>query len=67
MLPNLDCSFKGRDRNRVKEHLRSHLKEKVVACPTCGALFSNNIKFSDHVMRQQSGDHTCSFCHKVGG
>ena len=65
---DLDCSFKGRDRTKVNEHVRSHLKEKTVACSNCGSVFSNNTKFSDHLVRQQTpsddGNLTCSFCHK---
>uniref|UniRef100_H9G6A9 Histone H4 transcription factor n=1 Tax=Anolis carolinensis TaxID=28377 RepID=H9G6A9_ANOCA len=45
-----DCTFKGRC--KLREHLRSHTQEKVVACPTCGGMFSNNTKFFDHLRRQ---------------
>ncbi|XP_077161938.1 histone H4 transcription factor isoform X3 [Paroedura picta] len=45
-----DCTFKGRC--KLREHLRSHTQEKVVACPTCGGMFSNNTKFFDHIRRQ---------------
>lgn len=49
------CTFK--DRSKLREHLRSHTQEKVVACPTCGGMFANNTKFLDHIRRQTSLDH----------
>ena len=42
--------FKGRF--KLREHLRSHTQEKVVACPACGGMFANNTKFFDHIRRQ---------------
>lgn len=48
------CTFK--DRFKLREHLRSHTQEKVVACPTCGGMFANNTKFLDHIRRQTSLD-----------
>ncbi|XP_074256813.1 histone H4 transcription factor isoform X1 [Saimiri boliviensis] len=48
------CTFK--DRSKLREHLRSHTQEKVVACPTCGGMFANNTKFLDHIRRQTSLD-----------
>lgn len=48
------CTFK--DRFKLREHLRSHTQEKVVACPTCGGMFANNTKFLDHIRRQSSLD-----------
>ncbi|GAB1294114.1 Histone H4 transcription factor [Apodemus speciosus] len=48
------CTFK--DRCKLREHLRSHTQEKVVACPTCGGMFANNTKFLDHIRRQTSLD-----------
>ncbi|KAI5089302.1 histone H4 transcription factor [Silurus meridionalis] len=49
-----DCeaSFKGRF--KLREHMRSHTQEKLVACPTCGGMFANNTKFFDHIRRQTS-------------
>ncbi|OXB62410.1 hypothetical protein ASZ78_009476 [Callipepla squamata] len=49
-----DCTFKGRC--KLREHLRSHTQEKVVACPTCGGMFANNTKFFDHIRRQTALD-----------
>lgn len=63
----LGCSFQGRDRFKVHEHARSHLHEKVVACPTCGSLFASNAKFKDHLTRQVEPTDpslSCSFCQK---
>ncbi|XP_039352465.1 histone H4 transcription factor [Mauremys reevesii] len=60
-----DCTFKGRC--KLREHLRSHTQEKVVACPTCGGMFSNNTKFFDHIRRQTALDQQrfqCSHCSK---
>lgn len=57
----LDCeaSFKGRF--KLREHMRSHTQEKLVACPTCGGMFANNTKFFDHIRRQTSieGERAC--------
>ncbi|XP_019345731.1 histone H4 transcription factor isoform X1 [Alligator mississippiensis] len=60
-----DCTFKGRC--KLREHLRSHTQEKVVACPTCGGMFANNTKFFDHIRRQTTLDQQrfqCSHCSK---
>lgn len=53
-FPGCTCTFK--DRCKLREHLRSHTQEKVVACPTCGGMFANNTKFLDHIRRQTSLD-----------
>lgn len=53
-FPDCTCTFK--DRCKLREHLRSHTQEKVVACPTCGGMFANNTKFLDHIRRQTSLD-----------
>lgn len=54
LCADCDCSFKGRC--KLREHLRSHTQEKVVACPTCGGMFANNTKFFDHIRRQTALD-----------
>lgn len=62
------CTFEGRDRSKVQEHLRSHTNEKVVACPNCGSLFASNSKFKDHLARQQSTEQSsfsCSICFRT--
>ncbi|KAL8577808.1 hypothetical protein ACOMHN_054558 [Nucella lapillus] len=46
------CDASVRDRNKLKEHLRSHTQEKQVACPTCGGLFATQSKLTDHILRQ---------------
>lgn len=53
-FPGCACTFK--DHCKLREHLRSHTQEKVVACPTCGGMFANNTKFLDHIRRQTSLD-----------
>ena len=45
-----DASFKIR--YRLREHMRSHTQERLVACPTCGSMFSSNTKLFDHLHRQ---------------
>ena len=49
------CGLKLKNKYKMREHLRSHTQEKVVACPTCGGLFSSRTKFFDHLTRQASG------------
>ncbi|XP_046687381.1 histone H4 transcription factor-like [Homalodisca vitripennis] len=53
-------------RVRLSDHVRTHTKERVVGCPTCGHLFSTNTKLNDHCMRQVSSDLECqcSHCYK---
>uniref|UniRef100_A0AAY4AHV2 C2H2-type domain-containing protein n=1 Tax=Denticeps clupeoides TaxID=299321 RepID=A0AAY4AHV2_9TELE len=67
----LFCSWRGCDaffkiKYRLREHLRSHTQERLVACPTCGCMFSSNTKFFDHMHRQaQPVDSlTCEHCEK---
>ncbi|KAL2078868.1 hypothetical protein ACEWY4_024612 [Coilia grayii] len=52
-----DCNltFKGRQ-FKLREHLRSHTQERIVACPSCGAMFANNTKLFDHIRRQTTAD-----------
>uniref|UniRef100_A0A8B9MY02 C2H2-type domain-containing protein n=1 Tax=Accipiter nisus TaxID=211598 RepID=A0A8B9MY02_9AVES len=66
-LVGLDCLgiFKGK--HKLLDHLRTHTQERVVACPTCGGMFSNNTKFFDHAKRQVSEDKqifVCQNCQK---
>ncbi|KAI5098779.1 MBD2 (methyl-CpG-binding protein)-interacting zinc finger protein, partial [Silurus meridionalis] len=67
----LFCSWKGCDaffkiKYRLREHLRSHTQERLVACPTCGCMFSSNTKFFDHIQRQAEPEDslTCAHCDK---
>ncbi|WAR05551.1 HINFP-like protein, partial [Mya arenaria] len=46
------CAMCVKSRHKLRDHLKSHTQEKVVACPTCGALFSCRTKFFDHLTRQ---------------
>ncbi|KAL2085108.1 hypothetical protein ACEWY4_018428 [Coilia grayii] len=68
----LFCSWKGCEaffkiKYRLREHLRSHTQERLVACPTCGAMFSSNTKFYDHMQRQAQPDESliCEHCDKT--
>ncbi|KYB27345.1 Histone H4 transcription factor-like Protein [Tribolium castaneum] len=71
---NITCCWKGctnktkfRTQCKLAEHMRMHTKEKMVACPTCGNLFSNVTKFCDHRRRQlpiNLQSYLCSQCSK---
>ncbi|XP_034943926.1 histone H4 transcription factor [Chelonus insularis] len=53
--------------HKLKDHIKCHTKEKVVACPTCGAIFASNTKFFYHCRRQISIEvqgFQCSYCTK---
>jgi len=52
------CSTITKSKHRLKEHLRSHTQEKVIACSVCGGLFSNSTKLFDHIKRQAQSDGT---------
>ena len=52
--------------SKLKEHLRSHSQEKMIGCPNCGALFSNRVKFLDHVKRQQVTSEDAYKCNNCG-
>lgn len=65
------CNWKGCDaffkiKYRLREHLRSHTQERLVACPTCGCMFSSNTKFFDHIHRQAEPEESlvCEHCDK---
>ncbi|XP_055798937.1 histone H4 transcription factor [Salvelinus fontinalis] len=62
-----DCEATFKGRFKLREHLRSHTGEKVVACPICGGMFANNTKFFDHIRRQTTIEgqrFQCSHCSK---
>lgn len=46
------CDAFFKIRYRLREHMRSHTQERLVACPTCGSMFSSNTKLFDHLHRQ---------------
>ncbi|ESO83396.1 hypothetical protein LOTGIDRAFT_73260, partial [Lottia gigantea] len=61
------CDTVVKSRYKLREHLRSHSQEKVIACPTCGGLYSNRTKFIDHQKRQADNSkqlYQCSHCNK---
>ncbi|MEQ2171052.1 hypothetical protein GOODEAATRI_006703 [Goodea atripinnis] len=65
-----DCEATAKGRPKLREHLRSHTQEKVVACPGCGGMYANNTKFFDHMIRQNAMEgkvsqrFQCSHCSK---
>ncbi|XP_028320650.1 histone H4 transcription factor [Gouania willdenowi] len=68
----LYCQWAGCDaffkiRYRLREHMRSHTQERVVACPTCGSSFSSNTKLFDHLQRQAAPLESlmCDHCGKA--
>ncbi|KAB0798175.1 hypothetical protein PPYR_09168 [Photinus pyralis] len=61
------CSYKCSSQYKLSDHLKMHTKEKVVACPTCGAHFAGKTKFYDHRKRQlppEVQNYQCSQCSK---
>jgi uncharacterized Zn-finger protein len=50
----ISCDSAFTSRTHLKEHLRSHTQEKLMACPSCGAMFCNKSKFMDHLYRQST-------------
>ena len=46
------CSFLAKSAVKIKDHCRTHTGERQLACPSCGAFFSNKTKFIDHLTRQ---------------
>lgn len=51
-IPVAGCDAFFKIRYRLREHMRSHTQERLVACPTCGSMFSSNTKLFDHLHRQ---------------
>jgi uncharacterized C2H2 Zn-finger protein len=46
------CKGKYPSLYKLREHMRVHTKEKIIACPDCGSMFASNTKFHDHCKRQ---------------
>jgi len=58
--------------SKLKEHMRCHSNEKMVACPGCGGFFASRAKFLDHMKRQEKpGEDNvdqqlcCTICDKT--
>ena len=51
-----NCKKAFKDKNKLKNHLKSHSQEKSVACPTCGAYFTDCRYPGDHCLRQLTPD-----------
>nr|XP_002121903.3 histone H4 transcription factor [Ciona intestinalis] len=55
-------------RSKLKDHTRSHTKEKCYACPWCGNLYVNKTKFTDHFDRQaaeETHSFQCTHCSRT--
>lgn len=64
------CNFTTVNHYKLKEHCRSHTREKIFACVTCGGMFANKTKLVDHMVRQNSSgfeSFQCSHCLKHCG
>ncbi|XP_051902390.1 histone H4 transcription factor isoform X2 [Hippocampus zosterae] len=62
-----DCDATAKGRSKLRDHLRRHTQEKVVACLGCGGMYANNTKFFDHIIRQSGMEgqrFQCSHCSK---
>nr|ACO15192.1 MBD2-interacting zinc finger protein [Caligus clemensi] len=62
------CNTVVKTNSKLKDHLKFHSQERSVACPTCGNLFSNRVKFIDHCNRQllpEDKSYACSYCSKT--
>lgn len=46
------CNSKYPSLYKLRDHMRCHTKEKIVACPDCGVTFASKAKFHAHCQRQ---------------
>ena len=53
------CDFSTANHYKLKEHCRSHTREKIFACNTCGGMFASRTKLVDHLVRQNSSGCKC--------
>ncbi|KAK3915940.1 Histone H4 transcription factor [Frankliniella fusca] len=62
------CKTLVKHRAKMAEHLPSHTKERVVACPTCGVLYASRQKLIDHIKRQMTSEESmtyqCTHCSR---
>ncbi|KAJ8974093.1 hypothetical protein NQ317_011612 [Molorchus minor] len=66
--PRVSCKTRYRSQYKLAEHLRTHTKEKTMACPTCCTVFSCKTKLCDHRTNQLSKNlrsYQCSQCLKL--
>uniref|UniRef100_H2Z6I8 C2H2-type domain-containing protein n=2 Tax=Ciona savignyi TaxID=51511 RepID=H2Z6I8_CIOSA len=55
-------------RSKLKDHSRTHTKERCYACPWCGNLYVNKTKFTDHLDRQaaeETHSFQCTHCSRT--
>ncbi|KAF3840732.1 hypothetical protein F7725_006594 [Dissostichus mawsoni] len=57
-----DCEATTKGRAKLREHLRSHTQEKLVACPGCGGMYANNTKLLRDHMRTHVSHYKCPLC-----
>lgn len=62
----IGCTSCYQTQLRLREHVRVHTKEKMVACPSCGNTFASRTKFIDHRKRQLSADRMVLNYRKMG-
>lgn len=48
----IGCENVFGNKYKLKEHVRVHTQEKLIACPDCGGMFANQTKLLDHLSRQ---------------
>ncbi|EFN64089.1 MBD2-interacting zinc finger protein [Camponotus floridanus] len=61
------CNGKYPSLYKLRDHMKCHTKEKIVACPDCGATFASKTKFHTHCQRQiplEVQGFQCSHCNK---